>query len=103
MRRRLLRIAAALGVAWLSSQAQAQELRDPFVFGPRSGSQAGAAMLIGVLWDATKPLAIVGEATVQVGDVVDGWRVVEIRQDGIVLEQGARQEFIAPGTLIPLE
>ncbi|PIQ83228.1 MAG: hypothetical protein COV75_08845 [Candidatus Omnitrophica bacterium CG11_big_fil_rev_8_21_14_0_20_63_9] len=90
-------------MAWLSFPTQAQELRDPFVFGPRSESQAGMAMLIGVLWDATKPLAMVGEATVQVGDFVDGWRVVEIRQDGIVLEQGTRQEFIATGTAIPTD
>ena len=49
----------------------AEDLRDPFMFGPRTevAAQTGPS-LIGVIWDATQPLAIVGEQTVALGDRV---------------------------------
>lgn len=99
---------ALWGVCWVLlgaggvSSARAEELRDPFVFGPRTDTSGGTgATLIGVLWDPTHPLALVGEQTVAIGDLVTGWQVVEIRADGIVIQRGERREFLAPGHAIP--
>lgn len=123
-------LAIVLGV---SGRAEAKELRDPFTFGPgaqppapkpqgpsaapepaapapspassvpRSGPTQPPPPLIGVLWDATQPLAIVGEQTVGVGDVVGEWQVVEIRPDGIVVQRGERRAFVGPGAKLPGE
>ena len=85
--------------------ARAEELRDPFVFGPRECAgmpvQVGRLVLVGVLWDATRPLAIVGNETVDVGDLIAEWRVVEIRQNGIVVQRGEHQAFVTPGSSLP--
>ena len=84
--------------------ARAEELRDPFTFGPRTDTALPVAtgpVLMGVLWDATKPLAILGDETVGVGDVIAEWRVLEIRQNGIVVQRGERQAFVTPGSSLP--
>ena len=85
-----------------SIQGYAEELRDPFTFGPRKNvvEQTGF-VLLGVLWDATHPVAIIGEETVGVGDSVAGWQAIEIQQNGIVVQRGERKEFIAPGQNLP--
>lgn len=97
----ILSATLAMSLLCLGAGGFAEELRDPFVFGSQGDAPAPGAVLIGVLWDASNPLAMVGEETVRVGDLLEGWRVVEIRQDGIMLEQGGRQEFIEPGATIP--
>jgi len=83
----------------------AGELRDPFVFGPRSNTTTAAPssshILVGILWDATHPLAILGDQTVGVGDVISDWRVVKIEQNGIELQRGDRREFLIPGSSLP--
>lgn len=91
----------------LTAVLYAGELRDPFVFGPRSGTEAptpsAGYILVGIFWDAAHPLAIVGDQTVGVGDVISDWRVVKIEQNGIELQRGDRREFLAPGSSIPLD
>ena len=88
--------------ASLVLQAHAEELRDPFTFGPRAGQTARTQLaLMGVLCDATRPLAILGEEMVAVGDTVAGWRVVEIRQEGIMVQRDERRQFVTPGTSLP--
>ena len=80
----------------------AEELRDPFAFGPRADSPGQASPVLGgVLWDSTHPLAMFGEELVEVGQTLAGWRIVEIQQDGVVVQQGERQELILPGTPLP--
>ena len=82
--------------------AQKEELRDPFVFGPRDASDHHAAlMLIGVLWDTAHPLAMVGDTTVGVGDQIGDWHVIKIQHDGILIEQGERRKLITTGMAIP--
>ena len=83
-------------------QGYAEELRDPFTFGPRRDvvKQTGL-ILLGVLWDATHPLAIIGDETVGVGDSIAGWQVVEIQQNGVGVQRGERKEFIALGQSLP--
>ena len=88
----------------LVAEVHAETLRDPFVFGPReSGSEQPGAALMGVLWDATHPLAIVGEQTVGVGDRVGGWQVVEIQENGIVIQRDDRRETVAIGNSLPTD
>ena len=82
---------------------RAEELRDPFVFGPRTGeatAQTGPT-LVGVLWDATHPLAIIGDETVKVGDPIAEWRVVEIKADSVTIERGERRVVLHPGDGLP--
>ena len=86
----------------LFPEARAEELRDPFAFGPRSGSTEQAnPVLGGILWDPTHPLAMFGEELVEVGQTLAGWRIVEIQRDGVVVQQGERQELILPGSSLP--
>lgn len=86
----------------LPLQAGSDDFRDPFVFGPREGAvrQAGTS-LIGILWDTTSPLAMVGDQTVGVGDTVAGWTVVQIQEGAMVIRRDDRQEIITPGNTLP--
>ena len=95
----LLSLIAVSGIAGPWSNAGAEELRDPFTFGPRSGE--GVPVLGGILWDASHPMAMVGDREVTIGEVVVGWQVVEIRQDGIVIQRGTEQEVVQPGEVFP--
>ncbi len=93
---------ALLGGVWLTAGVAAQE-RDPFVFGPRMGAvEQSGLVFVGILWDATRPLAIIGEATVATGDAVGEWHVVDIRPDGIIIQSGEHRERLIPGDAIPL-
>jgi hypothetical protein len=84
-------------------QAQRQRLaelkwsRDPFTLGS-TGGEIGSLALSGILWDATQPIAIINGSMVQVGEEVDGYRIVEISQDHVSLSDGAEtfQLRIAP-------
>ena len=83
-------------------QGHAEEWRDPFTFGPRRDVvEPTGFILLGVLWDATHPVAIIGEETVGVGDSVAGWQVIEIQQNGIMVQRSERKEFITPGESLP--
>ena len=88
---------------WLVSLGvRAEEPRDPFMFGPRDGQpQSASTTLVGVLWDPTHPLAIVGEQMIGVGDRIGGWQVVQIQPDGIVIQRDERRELLTPGNAIP--
>ena len=61
--------------------------RDPFT---RSGSAAGVRglTLSGILWDPQKPIAILNEQMVSVGDEVEDYQVLEIRPDRVLLTDG---------------
>ncbi|MBI3332826.1 MAG: hypothetical protein HYZ93_01905 [Candidatus Omnitrophica bacterium] len=52
-----------------------------------AGERAGH-WVKGILWDANVPSAIVDGRLVSVGDHVDGWRVIEIQKDRVVLSNG---------------
>ncbi len=80
----------------------AETLRDPFIFGsgdPRGDSTT--SVLVGVLWDTQKPVAVVGERSVVTGQFIGDWEVVEIRPEGIVVQRGVRQVLIEPGQTLP--
>ena len=70
----------------------AEELRDPFTFGPRPGEITYTQpTLVGVLWDTAHPLAIIGDRTVNVGDMIGDWRVVEMTPGGIYVQRDERR------------
>ena len=99
---RLVTYCCVLSAVCCSLAQVRAELRDPFTFGPREGeAQHPQQTLIGILWDAARPLAIFGEELVAVGDVVAGWRVIEIKQEGVVIQRDEHREFITPGNHLP--
>ncbi len=82
--------------------SSAEVTRDPFLFGSSGESVAPwSGVLIGILWDETSPLAMVGNETVSVGSELGPWKVVEIQQDGMVLQLGERREFVRIGDRLP--
>ncbi len=87
----------------LTAALYAEELRDPFVFGSRSDAAAPSSgqTLVGILWDAAHPLAIIGDQTVGVGDTVSGWQVVQIRQNGVEMKRGDEHALLTPGNSLP--
>jgi hypothetical protein len=63
--------------------------RDPFT--RAAGSIGGSGLtLSGILWDPRQPMAILNGQPASVGQQVDGWRVVEIHQDRVVINDGAQ-------------
>lgn len=97
------------GVAW-SAEAQpfqydAHGRRDPFeplvsptgeLRTPRSGGATGALHVEGILWDPKEPLAIVNGDIRRQGDEIEGYRIVEIRRDAIVVEGGEMERVVMP-------
>ena len=67
--------------------AQLGWTRDPFTRGASVGLMGGFT-LSGILWDATAPIAMVNGQMVGVGDTIEGYRVVEIRIDRVLLSDG---------------
>lgn len=63
--------------------------RDPFAQGVMT-SQASRLVLLGIVWDAQQPLAIVNGRTVRVGEELDGYRIVEIAQDRVSVTDGTQ-------------
>ena len=83
---------------------QAEPLRDPFTFGPREREGAHAQpMLAGIMWDPAHPMALLGDELVAVDDEIAGWKVVEIREDGITVQRDTRREFITSGSPLPAD
>ncbi len=50
---------------------------------------ASAVSLQGIFWDAQATSALVNNQLVKVGDHVDGWEVVEIHDDQVIVANGA--------------
>ena len=71
--------------------------RDPFT---RGGSAAGVRglTLSGILWDPQKPIAILNDQMVSVGDELDDYQVLEIRPDRVLLSDGTEtiQLLVSP-------
>ncbi len=87
----------------LAPWAVAAEPRDPFMFGPREGEAGGGGQLTGILWDATNPLGVHGGEPLGGGAVVEGWMVMAIAPDQVVIERDGHRETLVPGSVIPSE
>lgn len=64
--------------------------RDPFAFGSAGGAQGGvlSLSLMGIIWNAAAPTAVINGNVVKAGDDVSGFKVKEILQDRVILESG---------------
>ena len=64
--------------------------RDPFSVAPVASLRAAShgLYLNGIAWDKEKPIAIINESILGVGDRVDSYIVVEIKQDRVILNDG---------------
>ena len=102
MRNLLMLVACCVS---LVAVVHAETLRDPFTFSPQEEPEtavvAPAVVLMGVLWDAARPLAIVGDQEVGVGDQVADWQVVEIQENGMIVQRGDRREAVSIGSRLP--
>jgi hypothetical protein len=89
-----------------SFRYEAKGLRDPFLplvrdgkpIAPSGGSArvTGAApVLAGILWDPQgTSMALINETEVRVGDVIEGYDVVEIQEDAVVLQGGSGEPLV---------
>jgi hypothetical protein len=64
--------------------------RDPFT-GISFVTVEKAETLSGILWSQEHPLAIINEAIVKIGDKVGASIVTDIRQDRVILSDGAKE------------
>ena len=64
--------------------------RNPFVLQPIASQGTKAISLNGILWDSSKPKAVVNGKIVGVGDKVSKYSVVDIKQDKIILNDGTK-------------
>lgn len=63
--------------------------RDPFSFGSLASNQVNAAselFLKGIVWNKDNPSAVINERVLSVGEVISGYRVTQILEDSVVLE-----------------
>ena len=88
-----------------------EKLRDPFLFGSAevaaptttAAQTPKSARLIGVLWDAKNPLALIDGEPVRIGQQVKGWRIITMQPDRVVIQRGDRKETLMTGDAIPVE
>jgi hypothetical protein len=60
--------------------------RNPFV--PASSGTSSALALNGIIWNKDRPKAMIGDAIVVKGDSVNGNKVVDIKPDRVILNDG---------------
>ncbi|MBI2093290.1 MAG: hypothetical protein HYT88_01000 [Candidatus Omnitrophica bacterium] len=92
---------------WLASEGRAaEELRDPFVFGPRreAAAQEGSLGVIsGIIWDESSPLVMINGELVGIGQAVGSWKIIAIGPDTVTLQNSKRKINLASGSSIPTE
>ena len=112
IRRPLLGLLVALSVGLLGAAApeesavkkatyDAQDKRDPFVPLVKDGKIVGARNegalpeIMGIMYDPDNPIAMIGDREVTIGDMIDDYKVIEIHEASVILEdpEGARVEL----------
>ena len=76
----------------LEEESAGTELyRDPFYGNLISPSKASSSALSlnGILWDKTNPMAMINDEVVHVGSRIAGNRVVAIKEDRVILNNGS--------------
>ena len=71
--------------------------RDPFTRGAQIG-ETGELKLSGILWDPNGPMAIINGEMHHAGELLEGYRIIEITQDHVSVSDGVDtfQLLIAP-------
>lgn len=71
--------------------------RDPFIKETAkimAQSSPSNFNLSGVAWDENKPTAIINNKVIEKGDVLDGYTVIEIHKDYVILDDGSGKGVI---------
>jgi len=64
--------------------------RSPFVLQKSKRNDSGL-ILGGIFWDKDKPQAIINNQIVGLGEELEGYRVIEIKKDRVILSDGANK------------
>jgi len=67
--------------------------RDPFFLGPSKvieSAELADLDLTGILWDSKNPSAIINDTIVEVDGVINGRRVIEIKRESVILNDGTK-------------
>ena len=83
---------------FLSLQTEADKLglhRDPF--STRIIRLPGEFFLSGILWDTENSTAIVNNVVVRIGSVVEGYKVLDIQKDKVILSNGTKTVNLVVG------
>lgn len=66
--------------------------RDPFSGNVYFSSQGGVDLkLTGILWDLQNPQALINDRICEKGDKIDGFQIIEIQENKVILTDQARQ------------
>ncbi|HLD82840.1 MAG TPA: hypothetical protein VI976_02705 [Candidatus Omnitrophota bacterium] len=69
-----------------------QWVRDPFSGKIYSHQGLGVDLsLSGILWDAKRPQALINDRICNIGDVINGCKVLEIQKNKVILNDGSKQ------------
>ncbi|MFA4842480.1 MAG: hypothetical protein WC658_01425, partial [Candidatus Omnitrophota bacterium] len=71
--------------------------RNPFTLHKTSSKAFKGLILDGIMWDKEKPMAIINGKIVKIGDNVSGNIVVYIKQDRVILNDGAKDFEVRVG------
>lgn len=73
-----------------------KELRqmNPFYKDHTSGLPVRERLLIGIIWDEQRPLALIGDSAVAEGDSLNDKKVIKILKDSVILESNGIQETL---------
>ena len=63
--------------------------RNPFIFDESMKEKVSGISLTGIAWDAKKPQAVVNGRIVEAGSELGGYRIVEVKQTSIILDDGS--------------
>lgn len=78
-------------IVQLKEETRALELkRDPFFKQVVASSVRGGPSLSGIAWDEQEPTAIINGRIARRGDNVDGYVIIEIKKDRVVLSDGTQ-------------
>lgn len=61
-----------------------------------AASEAAVLKLRGVVRGGAQPMAFINETTVGLGEVVEGYKLTEIREDGVTLVDGQGRQHVLP-------
>lgn len=82
------------GAIYLERQARRSSYsswgRNPFSASKSLIKRPQGVILNGILWDSKNPMAIVNEGIVKEGDIISGNKVIEIKQDRVILNDGSK-------------
>jgi len=74
---------------WEKSVGDKEIKRNPFLYGSLGNNQIislSSLSLKGIIWNPDKPSAIINEHVVGIGDVIGNFKVKQITQDRVILE-----------------